>query len=55
MASGLQREGIGGGWRSGWRGKEYEVEQNGSPTHSWVGKHGLFGELEREMSASGQR
>lgn len=26
------------------------VEQSGScPTHGWVGKHELFGELEREI------
>lgn len=40
------------GWRNGWRGKKYGIEQNGScPTHSWVGKHELFGELERERES----
>ena len=38
--------------------EKYGEEGNGGcPTHCWVGKHELFGELERdrERSASGQR
>lgn len=36
--------------------EKYGGEQNGScPTHGRVGKHELFGELEKEKSASGHR
>lgn len=56
IARGMEGVGWTDGWRNGWKGKKMGVEQNGSrPTHGRVGKHEVFGELERQRSPSGQR
>lgn len=50
--------GRGGGWMEEWMSRKEITEQNGIevvPLMVSVGKHELFGELERERSASGHK